>query len=665
MVRRPTIARAELLSALIALTFGSGGHVQVAVAQLAEPFVSQPVVPAVMDLDLRTLPVAPPWRPGDPIFEAPGQVEIPLPEIGSPEGASGADGEEGIAAPTPEIGITPAASHAEFSAAVLNFDGIPATGVVPPDTVGDVGPDHYIQAVNIRFAIFDKTGTMLVGPTNINCLWRGTLDCSLPPPDGVNDLCESNNNGDPDVKYDPLADRWLISQFTRPAPGNQCIAISRTPDPVAGGWYLYDFPTGVNNDYPKFGVWPDAYYMGTNAGYPSGHAFAFDRSNMLNGNPATFVRFSVAGAFMLPSDLDGAAAPPAGAPNVFLRFVEGAEFGGLDRLELREFHVDFGTPVLSTFTALADVPTVPFDSDLCGFGFRPQCITQPGTAQLLDTLRGEPMYRLQYRNLGSHEMLVVNHAVDVDGADRSGLRWYELRKEGGVWGIFQEGTYSPDGTHRWMGSISMDKTQNIALGYSVSSTTVFPGIRYAGRLASDPLGTMPQGEFLLIDGGGSQSFSRRWGDYSAMSVDPVDDCTFWYTTEYYQTSTNWRTRIGAFRFPTCPIPVANDIKPGSFPNAVNPRSKGVIPVAILTTPTFDATTVEPLSVQFGPNGATEAHGLGHIEDVDGDGDLDLVLHFRTQDSGIQCGDTSASWTGETQGGQAIEGADSITTVGCT
>ncbi|MGI0024058.1 MAG: DUF11 domain-containing protein, partial [Nitrososphaera sp.] len=330
--------------------------------------------------------------------------------------------------------------------------------------------------------------------------------------------------------------------------------------------FLYDFPSTVFPDYPKFGVWPDAYYMGTNAGYPSGHSWAFDRTNMLNGNPATFIRFSVLGAFMLPSDLEGPA-PPAGAPNVFMRFVEGAEFGGVDRLQLAEFHSDFAVPVLSTFTFLPNLPTAPFDSNLCGFGFRPQCIPQPGTAQLLDTLRGEPMYHLQYRNFGAEETLVVNHSVDVDGADTSGIRWYQVEKVGGVWSIAQQGDHSPDATHRWMGSMSMDKFGNIAMGYSVSSGAVFPGIRYAGRLAGDPAGTMPQGEFTVISGSASQPpiictsgpCGNRWGDYSSMNVDPVDDCTFWYTTEYmklYGPSPNWATRIAEFRFPDCAADVS-------------------------------------------------------------------------------------------------------------
>jgi Ca2+-binding RTX toxin-like protein len=162
------------------------------------------------------------------------------------------------------------------------------------------------------------------------------------------------------------------------------------------------------------------------------------------------------------------------------------------------------------------------------------------------------MYRLQYRNFGTHESLVVNHDVDINGADLAGIRWYELRKVGGnPWSIFQQGDYSPDGTHRWVGSIAVDKNGNMALGYSISSTTTFPSIRYTGREQGEPLGTMPQGEFTIVNGGGSQGFSERWGDYSSMNVDPTDDCTFWYTTLYFPTSANWQTRIASFKFDNC------------------------------------------------------------------------------------------------------------------
>jgi len=507
-------------------------------------FIGLPVTPFVLDIDLSNTVQATSLKEG---FEIRESFRAPTQPGWAPSSSIETTASETNSKAT-AVQQQPAtrAPDAAFGTPVLSFDGIPNSGFVPPDPNGDVGPNHYIQMVNSQFQIFDKLGAPLTVPININSLWVAA---------NTNDACEFNNAGDPIVQYDHLVDRWLMSQFTLPAGLNQCIAISQTPDPVAGGWFLYNFPLPIFNDYFKFGVWPDAYYMGSNAGYPIGHAWAFDRTNMLLGNAATFQAFTLQtdGSIMLPSNLDGPP-PPAGAPNVFMRFVEGGEFGGDDRLELTEFHVDFATPALSTFTPLPDLPTAPFDSVLCSLFPDPigvPCIPQPNTSQLLDTLRGFTMYPLQYRNFGTDETLVVTHNVDADGNDLAGVRWYEVRKEAGVWSIFQQGTQSPDNTHRWIGSAAMDSCRNIALGYSVTSGTVFPGISYAGRLANDPLGTMPQGEFQLIAGTGSQPFSFRYGDYSSMTIDPVDDRSFWYTSEYIDVNGQWQTRIAQLVFDTC------------------------------------------------------------------------------------------------------------------
>jgi len=507
--------------------------------QVEEFYVSEPVTPFVVTPGMmKSLVASSTWQPGDPItegFVAPSQEGFESTSSINVENSAGALQQQGQLA----MHIDPT-----FANPVTSFNGISFTGFAPPDTNGDVGPNHYIETVNAAFQIFDKTGTPLTAVANINTLWIAG---------NTQDNCQFNNNGDPIVQYDHLADRWLISQFV--AFTDQCIAISQTPDPL-GAWHLYDFPTqGILNDYPKFGVWPDAYYMGTNAGYPFGHAWAFDRTNMLLGNAATFQVFQIAldGAIMLPSNLDGPA-PPANACNVFLRFVDGAEFGGVDRLELNEFCVDFANPGLTTFNQLPDIPTLAFDSSICGFGLgvNAPCIPQPGTAQAVDSIRGFTKYPLQYRNFGAFETLVVNHETDVNGNNLAGPRWYELQKNAGVWSINQESVYSIDNVHRWMGSVAMDKFGNMALGYSVSDPeTVFPGIRYTGRLITDPINTMPQGENLLIAGSGSQTFTSRWGDYSSMTVDPVDDCSFWYAQQYMPTSGFWQTRIGEFRFSVC------------------------------------------------------------------------------------------------------------------
>ena len=522
---------------LLALALGSG----LAGAQ-TQPRVSEPVTPHVLDIDLsRTASdqAAPSWREGQPV-----RIIEDLKEAGAPPPLPAADaaGSPEGTAPSPATRI-----RALAPAATVSVPGISATGFLPPDTVGDVGPRHYIQAVNVAFAIYDKSGALLAGPTPINTLWA-----SFGGP------CDTQNDGDPMVRYDPLADRWVISQFA--LPGHQCFAVSKTADPVAGGWFLYAFPTPGFPDYPKIGVWPDGYYMGTQRGFPGSglDVFAFERAQMLNGLPAQSVSFFVGAPslFLLPSDLDGPA-PPAGTPNFFLRQIDGNVFGGVDRLEVFAFTVNWATPALSTFTPAATLPTAPFDSVLCGGGLLASCVPQPGTSQTLESLTVWAMQPLHYRNFGTHESLTVNHTVDV-GSDHAGVRWYELRRPpAGAWSIFQQGTHAPDAEHRWMGSVAMNKDGALAVGYSVSSSTVFPGIRYTGRIASDPPGTLPLGEATLVAGAGSQTHpSSRWGNYSSMDVDPADDCTFWYTTEYYTStsSAGWETRIGAFKLADCAGP---------------------------------------------------------------------------------------------------------------
>ena len=414
----------------------------------------------------------------------------------------------------------------------LSFDGMSLQNGGsgwPPDTIGDVGPNHYVQMVNTSFAIFDKSGSTLSGPIDINQLWQGQ-----------GNACERCNDGDPVVLYDPLADRWLLSQFAVcEYPYYECIAISQTADPT-GAYYLYAFE--INDyfpDYPKFGVWPDAYYMSANESDVG--AYAFDRERMLQGQSATYQKFERSGNFMLPSDLDGSTSPPSGAPNYFYTMDTG------NILEIWEFHVDFTTPSNSTFSLSQTLTTSPFNYGVCGFSW--DCIPQRGTSQRLDVISEWPMWRLQYRNFTTHATLVGNFTVDVaDFSDHAGIRWFELRKTGsGSWSIYQEGTHSPDAHHRWMGSAAMDGNGNIALGYSVSSTTLFPAIRYATRLASDAAGTL-QSETTLMAGTASQTNTNRWGDYSSMNVDPSDDTTFWYTNEYLTSSgQGWRTRIGKFK----------------------------------------------------------------------------------------------------------------------
>ncbi len=443
-----------------------------------------------------------------------------------------------------------------------DFEGVGnVNGVFPPDTNGDVGPDHYMQWVNLSLAVWDKAGTLLLGPVDGNTLFAG-----------FGGPCETTNNGDPIVLYDHLADQWLASQFAFPngsgaPPYFQCIAISQTGDPT-GAWHRYEFqiPVPKINDYPKFGVWPDAYYMAVNQFTPAGvfagqGTAAFDRDQMLAGQPAQMIYFdleTVNPAFggQLPADLDGTP-PAAGTPNYYVQADDAALSPfATDRLSVWEFHVDFDTPTNSTFGVDGQpnyhLDTAPFDMNMCGFAR--SCIDQPATTTGLDAISDRLMYRLQYRTFADHATLVVNHTVDTDGTDHAGIRWYELRDTGTGFTIHQQGTHAPDAEHRWMGSAAMDISGNIAIGYSLSSETTFPSIRAAGRLAGDPPGQLTQGETEMTAGTGAQTDTRaRWGDYSMLAVDPTDQCTYWYTNQYLTTTSpaDWHTRIGHFTFPTC------------------------------------------------------------------------------------------------------------------
>jgi hypothetical protein len=253
---------------------------------------------------------------------------------------------------------------------------------------------------------------------------------------------------------------------------------------------------------------------------------------------------------MLPADWDGPG-PPAGAPNPFVQMDDDAWGYSPDQLQIWEFDVDWSNPSSSTFTHAINLSVAAFNSNLCNYSRN--CIPQPGGVRV-DAISDRLMYRLQYRNFGDRQVLVTNHTVDVNGKDLAGVRWYELRNTGGGWSVYQQGTFSPDANHRWMGSVAMNGQADIGLGYSISSASVYPSVRVTGRLSTDPLGQLPQGEAVIVNGSGFQQHSSgRWGDYSAMNVDPIDDCTFWYTQEYYAVigSAAWQTRVGSFRLRDC------------------------------------------------------------------------------------------------------------------
>lgn len=493
--------------------------------------VREPIIPAVFDGDLRDLPAdkpdilnikeaeAPPMPP--PIDQGLDPV-LQIPNAGGPD----------MPAATTFIGL-------DFSAWGAGW---------PPDTHGDVGADYYIQAVNTSIGIYNKSGTRL---------WAGTFDTFF---DGTGTACDNSNMGDPIVIYDYIADRWLITDFawsSSSGPFYECLAISQTSNPLSGGWWFYAYPVDNTspywmNDYPKFGLWPDAYYMSVNMfSYTSGTfrgpwAVAFDRADMLTGSPmdSVVVQLSTTYFSLLPSNVRGAM-PPAGAPNYFFA----VSWTANNIIQMWKFQVNWASPGSSTFTGPTNITVATFDSNF-------SAIPQQGTTQTLDTLARRPMTWAQYRNFGSYESVLLNHSVDVDTAnDIAGIRWYEIRNPAGTPTVYQQASFGSTGAgavERWMGSMAADRLNNMALGYSASNASMYPAIRYVGRLVTDPLNSLPQAEGTLYAGTGSQTTYNRWGDYSAMTVDSEDDCTFWYTTEYLATTgTNWQTRVGYFKYPTC------------------------------------------------------------------------------------------------------------------
>jgi len=496
---------------------------------------------------------------------------------------------------------------------VLSFDGMgPSCGCAPPDTNGEVGATQFVQMTNSGYQVYDKsTGASVLGPLATSAIWAG-----------FGGVCETSGHGDPVVLYDQLAQRWMISQFAGGSTiTDECVAISTTSD-ATGSYNRYGFHLGSNFfDYPHLGMWPDGYYMAMNVFNSAGTAFlgpqpfAFDRAAMIAGTPgATFVTtagpLGASEAPFLPADLDGNSLPPVGAPNPFAQFPAGGTY------KIYRFHADFGTPANSTFL-LSGSPAAAGFTTLCS-GNR-ACVPQLGAAagDGLDAIGDRLMFRLAYRNFGNHESLVGNFTVSASAV--AGVRWFELRNvTSGTPTVFQESTYQPDTTWRWMGSVAMDTLGDIAVGYSASSSAINPQIRYAGRLVGDAIGTLPQAEAHLIDGGGHQTGTgNRWGDYSALSVDPVDDCTFWYTSEYYATtgSFGWKTRIGNFKFPGC------SLSPG-FTLAATPPTASVcvgtpatFSVAVGSTVGFNSPVTlaatgnpSPTTVAFSPNPVTPLPG---------------------------------------------------------
>lgn len=419
-----------------------------------------------------------------------------------------------------------------------NFDGTSITetqGFVPPDPTGAVGPNHYVHAVNSAFKIFDKSGNVLAGPSNLGTLWPGNV-----------------NDGDPIILYDQLADRWFISQFNTSNNGLM-IAVSTTPDPT-GTYNTWEYPLDFFPDYPHYTIWHDAYYMTANKS--ANNTYALDRQALIDGeaNPA-IVGFTLPGIIPNtntvfspePANLLGGSYD-ANTPGYIVYLQDDGWSGSIteDHLKIWEIDMDWVTTSNSTISSVPlQLPTVPFESTFAPFGTGD--VAQPGTTQKIDMIGGVISYMVNYRKFAGHNSMIVTFNVDVDGSDTSGIRWFELRNDSSnPWSIYQEGTYAPaDGHSRFMGSAAIDAQGNIGLGFNIASATLPAGIRYTGRYFDDPLGTMTVAETTIVDGIGVQTFSNRFGDYSHLTMDP-DDFTFWHTAEYFTATNSWSTRIASF-----------------------------------------------------------------------------------------------------------------------
>ena len=535
------------------------------------------------------------WRRATTLQD--GAVRSTSPATVIPPGAAAVEQRSQGTRPAAEIVVA-------FDGLGAGFEGPQGKAILrnPSDNSLAVGPNHIMQTVNSRMAVFDKRGKVLYGPVPNNTVFKG-----------FGGACEATNNGDTVVRYDQLAGRWLIvmpvfrrgaarpdqpkpghdgepAQFSvpgrpdqpgaaaplfvppyssTPAPpqprgqGNQaaqpqgpysmCYAISAGPDPL-GSYYRYEFLRPLFPDYPRPAIWPDGYYVPTSTGDDviQKHACVAERAKMLRGEPAREQCVVIDGVnFLNNADIDGTSLPPKGAPNMIMAA------GGTQLKKVMEdnvvfawqFRVNWENPAMTKLSKPEKIAVAPYHY-LCD-GQLTNCVPQPGTDRRLDAQGDKLMARLVYRRIGSRESIVAVHSVNTS-AGAGGVRWYEFRinKDRSI-RLHQQGTFAPDGSYRWMASPAIDRWGNIAIGYSFGSASEFVGQRFAGRLAKDPPGLLALKETVLAEGEAAQN-AMRWEDYTQTAIDPSDDCTIWYAGDYLKKGeTNYSSRIGALRFPGC------------------------------------------------------------------------------------------------------------------
>lgn len=476
---------------------------------------------------------------------------------------------------------------------------------MPADNDGAPGTTQYTEFVNTFYAVYSKTGTLELGPLAGDSFWSG-----------FGGGCEADNWGDPTIRFDAAAKRWVAAQFDLGANGSgpyaECVAVSTTDD-ATGSYNRYSFTFPQFPDYPKMGVWPDGYYFSYNIGGSTSEVCANDRTAMLAGTTATQVCFRPTSQFgLLPSDLDGPTPPANGTPNFFVEL----QRGGSANLAMYNFHVDFVNPSNSTFTGPTLIPIAAY-KPACPGATRGACAPQPDAgSDPLETLSDRLMYRLVYRNFSDHSVLLATHSVQVN-ATGSGARWYEIHNPETAPTVFQSGTFSPDSQYRFMPAIAMDQAQDIAVGFTRSGSGAgqFPSLVYAGRVPSDAAGTL-ETEVTMLAGTGSQSSSGvcaggcdRWGDYSSLTVDPTDDCTFWFTESYIKSTGqnegfNWSTGIGNFKFPGCAG--SADFSLSANPNSLTIKQGDSDQSTITVNPQNGFNSKVTLSASGLPSGVTAA-----------------------------------------------------------